>query len=779
MGILPHKKSKKQLLVDAQKRRRQATRRGRELSLGQQVSAFGLLLAMILAITLIAFAGQNPAGPQVLAGQVSRVRVTAQIPYSYTSEILTVRAQRQRQQQVRAVYEVDLTPYAAFEAEIQALVTSLNETLQPTLDSLAEDAWPEAVQSFNRDREGVDANWEDLLTLIQRTKPASRPDLFAEALLDLKDILRDGVYEPEPYKDPATGRTVREAEMALQAAITGLGDDLNVSRALYRIVRRGIVPNQLFDQEEHQDNLRRAAESVDPVKVQIEEGDVLIEAGEEISPMDIEALEEYRQALLQREELPGGWNLTFLRRMLLTVFLMCGAAIAWRVGFVQRDSTRHLLMACLVLLVSVALLRISQAVGDLRLFRSDPVVVATLPYAAPIACGAMLLTLLAGRGAALLGAIIIAMLYGIMRGNSLTLTLIMMLGGFVAVLLCQGTRLRGQVLRAGFFSGAVVAIAALLHGLTSDAGAVVAGQQAIAALLSGVISGVLVLVLLPLLESLFKAPSDISLLELTDFNHPLLRKLQMRAPGTYHHSLMVANLAERAAVEIGANSTVCRATCLFHDIGKMLKPEYFVENQRPGENPHDELSPSMSALVIKNHVKEGVKMAREASLPRVVIDVIEQHHGTSLIRYFFHRAVQRQKAAQGDTEGAAAPAIDEGAFRYDGPRPRSVEAGIISMADAIEAASRAMKKVNPQAISELIDAILTEKLSDRQLDDCPLTMREIRTIRNSFCNTLGNMLHSRVGYPEREAKETPKQRQPADTRPPMTLPDDAEHAVES
>ncbi|MGF1452449.1 MAG: HD family phosphohydrolase [Opitutales bacterium] len=784
MGILPHKKSKKQLLAEAQKRRRRETRRGRELSPSQQLGAVALLAVMIVAITLIAFAGQSPAGPQVLAGQVSRVRVTAQIPFTYTSEILTDRAQQRREQQVNAVYRVEMDSFQAFEAEIEQLVLSLNEELQPRLDAAEPEEWPRIVREYNQQRPGVEANWEDILTLVRQIEPDERKALFEEALLDLKDILRDGVFQPEPsqpFLEPRDGLPERDAEMTLQAAVTGLGGDLNVSRALYRIVRRGVTPNMVFDAERHAENLRRAAESVEPIKQRFEEGDVVIEAGEEISPMDIEALEAYRGALLQLEERPGGWNLTLVRRMLLTVFLMCGAGLAWQVAFAQRCTGRQLLMACLVVLVSVAVLRITQMIGELQVFHSDPIVVATLPYAAPVSLGAMLLALLAGRSSAVLGAIIIAIIFGIMRGNSLTLVLIAMLGSFTAIYLCRGARLRGQVVRAGLFTGGAMAVAAGLHGLMTDVGATVAGQQAIAGLASGVLSGLLTIVLLPLFESLFKSPSDISLLELTDFNHPLLRKLQLRAPGTYHHSMMVANLAERAALEIGANSTVCRVTCLFHDIGKMLKPEYFVENQHQGENPHDELSPSMSALVIKNHVKEGVKLAKEARLPKVVIDVIEQHHGTSLIRFFYHRAAQRQKAAQRTSETAAdddaLPAIDEGAFRYDGPRPRFTESAIILLADAIEAASRAMKKVNPQAIEELVDAIIAEKVTDRQLDDAPLTLRDIRIVRDSFCGTLGNMLHSRVAYPGKEPAAT---RHRAETKAPMPLTNpDAVRAAES
>jgi cyclic-di-AMP phosphodiesterase PgpH len=225
----------------------------------------------------------------------------------------------------------------------------------------------------------------------------------------------------------------------------------------------------------------------------------------------------------------------------------------------------------------------------------------------------------------------------------------------------------------------------------------------------------------------------------------------MDAPGTYHHSLMVANLSENAANAIGANALLCRVCCMFHDIGKLVKPDYFAENQRDGVNPHAGHSPSLSALVIKSHVKEGVDLAIKHRLPRPVIDVIRQHHGTTLIRFFFEQARQRVKRPD-----AAGPAPDpqaavESTFRYDGPRPKFKESGIILFADSVEAASRSLQKVTPQAVEDLIDAIIREKVADGQINDAPLTIHELALIKRSFTFTLLNSLHSRVVYPKADS----------------------------
>jgi putative nucleotidyltransferase with HDIG domain len=230
---------------------------------------------------------------------------------------------------------------------------------------------------------------------------------------------------------------------------------------------------------------------------------------------------------------------------------------------------------------------------------------------------------------------------------------------------------------------------------------------------------------------------------------------------------MVANLSENAAAAIGASPLLCRVCCLFHDIGKLVKPAYFTENQRDGANPHDEKNPSMSALVIKAHVKEGVEMARKEKLPRVIIDVIRQHHGTTLIKYFYYQAKERAKEKQEDTHQPfsekASPrtkkkpkeviVVDESTYRYDGPKPAFKESAIIFFADSVEAASRTLKKVTQPNVEELIDRIFKDRIEDGQLDNCPLTFQELDQIRKSFIYTVLNMLHARVEYPMSDAEK--------------------------
>jgi putative nucleotidyltransferase with HDIG domain len=272
--------------------------------------------------------------------------------------------------------------------------------------------------------------------------------------------------------------------------------------------------------------------------------------------------------------------------------------------------------------------------------------------------------------------------------------------------------------------------------------------------LAFVVSGVL-----PVLESLFQLTTDISWLELSDLNHKLLRRMQLEAPGTFHHSLVVASLSESAAEAVGANASMCRVCAYFHDIGKINKPEYFIENQLGGtENPHDSLTPTMSALIIVAHVKDGVDLALKHHLNPRVIDVIREHHGTSLVSYFYRRAQERKLAEQEKVEKKLEdpkdlPKIEEKNFRYPGPRPQTRESGIISLADAVESASRTLKKPTPGRIRALVDDLVEGRIRDGQLDDCDLTLRDVAQIKEVFSKTLRSMLHSRIDYPKEEGRK--------------------------
>jgi cyclic-di-AMP phosphodiesterase PgpH len=389
----------------------------------------------------------------------------------------------------------------------------------------------------------------------------------------------------------------------------------------------------------------------------------------------------------------------------------------------------------------------------------------------PFALAPMVHAVLLGRRAGTFSAIFVSIAGTLLMPSSeMVIYLITSLACCMAVvMLASRVRKRAQLLRAGIYAGGLSLLFAVIYGqiLQQADGSTVDrwSQQGVMFAVAfgvGFITALIVSGLLPMLEGAFSLTTNISWLELSDLNHPLLKQMQLDAPGTFHHSLVVASLAESAAEAIGANAALCRACAYFHDVGKLKKPEYFIENQSDGmENPHDALTPTMSALVIIAHVKDGVDLALKHKLNPRIIDAIQEHHGDSMV-YYFYRKCQELKALEEDKVGKGLenvedlPQIDDKNFRYPGPRPRSKETGILSLADAIESASRTLKKPNPIKIRGLVDDIVRARLTDGQLDDCTLTLRELSKVRDSFANTLRSMMHSRISYTKAEDGEDRK-----------------------
>jgi putative nucleotidyltransferase with HDIG domain len=372
----------------------------------------------------------------------------------------------------------------------------------------------------------------------------------------------------------------------------------------------------------------------------------------------------------------------------------------------------------------------------------------------PHAFGPLVLSVILGRRIGLFGAIY-ATLLGVLVCVSVSAPTYMatsVIIGFTGVLLTKRVRRRNRLFMAGLYVGVVaMAYSLLLHEAAGVIMEEKIGRMVGLPLVIGIVTGMVVGGLLPVLESVFGVTTDVSWLELADLNHPLMRRLSIEAPGTYHHSLVVANLSEAAAENIGASAGMCRVCSYFHDIGKLSKPEYFIENMDPSANPHEDLTPRMSALVIIAHVKDGVDLAIKHNLNSRIIDVIEQHHGTSLAWFFYRQAldqkaemerlVRQSKAKEDDV-----PQVSEETFRYPGPRPQFKESAIISLADAVESASRTLEKPNASRIETMIDEIVQARMVDGQLDECDLTIAELARIKASFAKTLLSMMHGRIKY---------------------------------
>lgn len=426
-------------------------------------------------------------------------------------------------------------------------------------------------------------------------------------------------------------------------------------------------------------------------------------------------------------------------------------------------NSRILLMFATMLVHLLAVKAMLVGSQSAHSFDAQKIWLLLIPYAfAPLIC-----SVLFGKNQGLYAATFVSLWGAILQpGINANFLVTSLICGFIAVFLTLQVRRRSRLIRAGVFVGLAGWVLAIIFGqigpivweALDNTNWKMLAFESIAAIGSGILTAMIVGGALPILEHLFRITTDISWLEMADLNHPLLKRMIMEAPGTYHHSLVVANLAESAAEVVGANPTMCRVCSYFHDIGKLVKPDYFIENvARDRNNPHNGLAPTMSALIIIAHVKEGVDLALKYKLNQQVVDTIQQHHGNSLVAFFYKRALQQQEdARQGgkimNIREGDIPEVREESFRYAGPRPQFREAGIIMMADAVESAARCLEKITPQRLEQLINDIIEQRILDRQLDECQLTLKEIRLIGESFKFTLHSMLHSRISYP----KETPK-----------------------
>ncbi len=760
-------------------RRKRKTERQEGLAWYLETSRFVTVLLFVLTAMVIgwlSFIGVTTAGPPLQPNQIVPMRVVANHEFSYISPLRTERQRNQVARRVPPAFRVDMEAYHGFSDRIRNLLDDIN-TLARNVEEMTGEDKAAAVDAFVREynqTQGRRINREDVSILLEQTDSATRQILFENGLVALREIHREGIYQPGDIHlegetpdrfslisliradGQVTEKAIQTEEQALQFLrinIIAPNVSQEVSIAMYRLFRPGIVPNIFFDSAKTEELRQRMVENVEPVRVLVEEGQSIVEPGTLLGPEQHEMLNQYRNHLAEIRQSGFGFNELVYHRLLLVLAVMLGSVVFIRLE--DRQSVRSNVRLALLALVACANLGLIWLVINLS---NHPLVLentdwaAAVTYFAPYALSPLIVAVLVGLRPALFMALFVSIFAAIMFGNRVETFAVSLLSGLCAIWACQQVRLRQTVVKAGLFAGAVVAVSALFFGFAGSFDPMTVLRQMGAGLGMGLLTGVTVAGLLPVLEKVFRRTTDITLLELTDTNHPLLKRMQLTAPGTYHHSLVVANLSENAAAAIGANGLVCRVCSIFHDIGKLIKPEFFIENQRDGINPHADRSPSFSALVIKSHVKDGVDLAIKHKLPRIIIDVIRQHHGTSLIQYFFHQAKQRElKESESGGTGQTrieADKVSESTYRYDGPKPQFRESAIVLFADSVEAASRTLRKITPQSIEELIDKLINDRIDDGQLDECPLTLQEVSLIKKSFAYTTLNMLHSRVDYPD-------------------------------
>ena len=487
------------------------------------------------------------------------------------------------------------------------------------------------------------------------------------------------------------------------------------------------------------------------LSLRVSKGELIVEAGRRVSERAALILGEIaaREGFHSRLQAYGG-----LAALILVFFYLFYRDIK-RYRPALTAERRKILLLAFLLLATIALSLFLRHVYTLLADKLQ-LDIATIGFALPVAAGAMLTCLLLDFHLALGFSFVTSILLGIPFQGDPFVPVFYFLGSIVAALSVIQCKKRTAVLKAGALTGLVGFI--VIAGIDLYRGEFMARvvYDLVAGFLGAVSITMIVSVTLPFFEAVFDIATDIKLLELLDANQPLLKELVYKCPGTYHHSILIGNLAEAASEAIGENPTLARVGAYYHDIGKILKPEYFIENQRPTENKHDRLMPSMSSLIIASHVKEGVDLARSHKIPSMIVDIIQQHHGTSLITYFYRKAKEMQPHGS----------ISEEDYRYPGPRPRTKVAALVMLADNVEAASRTLDDPTAQRIQALTNSVITRIFLDDQLSMCDLTLKDLREISKSFSLILSGIFHQRIDYPGMEFPGEKKRSEHTDKKQP-------------
>lgn len=503
------------------------------------------------------------------------------------------------------------------------------------------------------------------------------------------------------------------------------------------LVRQLLKPNIVYDPVHTETRLRKALASVDPKRV-MEPGTVVVKRGETMTPESVDVI-----GLLTERERKND----FLRLIGGAIVVMMASLFtglyARRFNSELQFTAKSVLMVALPVVLAISIGRVIINLGGGMLLGA---------FAMPAGMVGILTVMLFDERFAIVLTTMTCALFAVSTGLVFPYTLIGLVGGYTAISSLRNLQERREVLFTGLYIGLANCLMALAIGLIMNPARPELSAGLIAALVNGIVCYMLAVATLPIFENLFQVTTDVRLLELSGANHKLLQMMEDRAPGTLHHSMNVASLAEAAADDVGAHYLLVRTGAYFHDIGKMIKPAYFTENQSTPDQKlvHSKLSPAMSTLIIKNHVKEGIELARAHRLPEKVIDFIPEHHGTTLIKYFYVQALKKAEQEGSDE------VISEDEYRYPGPKPRSVETAILMLADSVEAIATsrfAGKTPDEVEIRRAVHDAVTDKYEDRQLSNSPLTFRDVEIIKDAFVRVLQNRFHQRVKYPTMPGKQ--------------------------
>jgi putative nucleotidyltransferase with HDIG domain len=671
-----------------------------------------------------------------------------------------------------------------------AVLMDAEDRIRSTFELLA--------QSFRKGEKGIDQNalrkeeWESSihLPLTQREwnileRERFNPAIGKAVLKLITPILTKGVVNDKDLLDPDSDRGVvirnirtreerkrfppftfldfKEGRNKLRAQSDLLSSAFrrDVPPVILKIAEHFLKPNLTFNKEETERRKAKARDRVKPIYLQVKKGEVILRAGERVHEEDLVKI----RALQKTQERAHIVNL--LIGLILLTFLVIASLYQFSTKNIRKIilSQKDLLLISSSLVGMVALLKVFQLITDVLGGEVFSIPSSSYSYLFPIATGAMLIRIVINSEVSIVFAILSSFFSAILMGNQLFYFIFTFIGSLIGAHKVARCEQRNILIKAGLTVGGVNILMIFCYYLISENPfKIVLISDLVMGFLGGVLASVLVLGIVPIIESLFGYTTDIKLLELANMDNPILKDLVLQAPGTYHHSIIVGSLVEAGAKSIAANPLLARVSAYYHDIGKLKKPLYFIENTGGMDNKHDHLTPSMSSLILISHVKDGVELARENHLGQRIAHIIQQHHGTSLISYFYQKAKEKENT---ETES-----VDETDFRYPGPKPQTKEAGLVMLADAVEAASRALSDPTPSRIKGLVRRITDSIFLDGQLEECELTLKDLRKIEESYSRILTAIFHQRIDYPASPASEPPKKKddEDLDSKPTKTYP---------
>ncbi len=714
--------------------------------LGQSNTKKVLGVLIFFSITiLIVFSNFNPKQVTLKPDEVARRDIQSNTTSVIIDEAKTEELKRQAAEKVQKVYQEDTYALTATKNEINSffsLVDTIRDAGEGNNDKLRE-----LLESTNKEGRNIETRYsaDQMAGYLSNASPEDLQQMQAASISIVQGLMQKPITEEtmESVFDQAD-KQIDQLEYSLQA------------REIIKIaVVNAIKPNLVFNKEATDKAIKEAMDGVKPVQKTVKAGEKIVREGERVTPEQISILE---QLGIQRSK---SYPLTLIGSAIFVLFTFW-LTIEFVRRYYKKIFANHMLMLLMknlmeqvikMILIGLIFILILSFTRFLTVIKIGdmPEINVLIGYLAPVSAGSMLIAILLDNRLAYFMTMIMAIYVGLLtEGNQLFYAITAFVGGTVGIFQVYRLNQTSDLARSGFY----IALANIISILTLSliGGNVTLNLILIGSIIgavNGILSAVLMIGALPYLESAFSITSMIKLLELSNPNNDLLKRLLMEAPGTYHHSLMVGNLAEASAEFIGANPLLVRVGAYYHDIGKIKRPDYFVENQRGFDNPHEKIAPALSALIITSHVREGVELAREAHLPQDIINFIEQHHGTSLAKYFYSRALEE------DREGT----LSEESFRYEGPKPQSKEVALVMLADSVEAGVKSLQDPTPDKIKNMVRRIIQDKLNDGQLEACDLTFKDLDVIAASFCKSLEGLYHKRIEYPEIIVREFEKRRE--------------------